>query len=365
MEKMQLILSLIEGTNDLIHSIEPDGSFEFVNRAWLETLGYTEAEVDKLHLKDILFPGHVRTHEEHVAKALKGEKRTNIEAVLVTKDGSTVYVEGSIVPRRMGNKIVAATGFFRDITSRKRTEEKLVEATSRNEFYMDLLVHDLMNINQEILSMAEILLMSPGFPQQLDGLVREGVVELERASLIASNIRKITKVRAERPRIQHLDLWSVVSSAATAAMEAFPDKKMHLKTDLSTKKHSVLADEYLKDVFFSLLHNSMKFDKSHDVNIEVDAEPVKHTPFLRIQVLDHGPGIQDEEKERVFDSFAHRRDSIMGLGLGLTLVKTILDSYGAFIRVEDRIEGDSSKGTKFVLLLRYLSLDEKQQEGNE
>jgi PAS domain S-box-containing protein len=365
MEQMQLILSLIEGTNDLIQSVEPDGSFEFVNRAWLDTLGYSDVEFSKLHLKDVLFPGHLKSHEELIAKVLKGETRTNIETIFVAKDGTAIYVEGNLFPRRIENKIVAATGFFRDITSRKRTEEKLIEATSRNEFFVDLLVHDLMNINQEILSMAEILLMSPEFPKQLEGLVREGLVELEKASRIASNIRKMTKIGAERPRIERLDLWSVVSSAAATAMEAFPDKKMHLRTDLSTKKHSVLADEYLKDVFFSLFHNSMKFDKSNDVKIEIDAEPIKHTPFLRIQVMDHGPGIPDEEKESVFDGFTHRRESIMGLGLGLTLIKTILDSYGAFIRVEDRVEGDSSKGTKFVLLLRHMSLDEKQQEGNE
>jgi PAS domain S-box-containing protein len=365
MEQMQLIVSLIEGTNDLIQSVESNGSFEFVNRAWLETLGYDYADLNKIHLRDIIFPGHAKIFEEYIAKVLKGETKTDISTVFVAKDGTSIDVEGNLFPRRTGDQIVAATGFFRDITSRKKTEERLAEATSRNDFFVDLLVHDLMNINQEILSMAEILLMSPDFPKQLEGLVREGVVELDRASAIASNIRKITKIRAEEPRIQQLDLWSVISSAATLAMEAFPEKKMHLKTDLDTKKYSVLADEYLKDVFFSLFHNSMKFDKSRDVIVEIGAVAIKHTPFLRVQVTDYGPGIPDEEKERVFDSYTHRRESIMGLGLGLTLVKTILDSYGAFIRVEDRVEGDSSKGAKFVLLLRYQDLNEKRQEGNE
>jgi PAS domain S-box-containing protein len=353
MEQMQLILSLIEGTNDMIHCVEPDGSFEFVNHAWLETLGYNHADLEKIRLKDILYPGQIKSHESLVKKVLRGEEITNIESIFVKKDGNTIYVEGNLFPRKVGNTIVAATGFFRNVTNRKATEDKLKEATLRNEFFVDLLVHDLMNINQEILSMAEILLMSPDFPKQLEGLVKEGLVELERASTIAANIRKITKIKAEKHETQSLDLWPTVSSAAAAVEEAFPGKMMNLKTDFKGGQYFVLADEFLKDVFFSLLHNSMKFDKRKEVNIVVNAEAIKHTPFLRIEIADYGPGIPDEDKESVFDSFAHRRESIAGLGLGLTLVKTIMDSYGGFIRVEDRVEGDSSKGAKFVLLMRY------------
>jgi PAS domain S-box-containing protein len=352
MEQMQLILSLIEGTNDLIHSILPDGTFEFVNRAWLETLGYNETELAKLRVKDILFPGHIKSYEELIAKVLDGQTKTDIESIFVKRDGSSVFVEGNMFPRREGNAIIAATGFFRDVTSRKATELKLKEATSRNEFFVDLLVHDLMNINQEILSMAEILLLSPDFPKQLEGLVKEGLGELERASIIASNIRKITKIKAEKQEMRSIDLGATITSAAAAVQDAFPKKKMHLETNLGSRKYSVLADDYFNDVFFSLLHNSMKFDKKNNVNIIINAEPIKHTPFLRIEVVDFGPGIPDDDKESVFDTFTHRRDSITGLGLGLTLVKTVLDSYGGYIRVEDRIEGDSSKGAKFVLLMR-------------
>ncbi|MGY5854019.1 MAG: PAS domain S-box protein, partial [Candidatus Thorarchaeota archaeon] len=87
MENLQLILSLIEGTNDLIHSIEPDHSFEFVNRSWLETLGYDDSDVSSLHLKDIIFPGDVKKHSDLISTILSGEYKTDVKTIFLTKDG--------------------------------------------------------------------------------------------------------------------------------------------------------------------------------------------------------------------------------------------------------------------------------------
>lgn len=365
MEEIQLLLSLFEGTNDLIHSIEPDGEFEFVNRAWLETLGYSDKDVGDLRLKDILFPGHLGTHQKLVSRVLKGESKTGVEVVFMTKDGRTVTVEGNLFPRREGRKIIAATGFFRDVTSRRETEKRLEESKARTEFFVDLMVHDLMNINQEILSTFEILLFSKDLPPQLGGLIRESLTELERGSNLVGNVRKITQLHAKVPETTEWDLMEVISSAAKSVDETFPDKKLCLETDFAPGRYKVIADEFLGDVFFSLLHNSMKFDKKQEVQIEVDVEAIKHTPFLRIQVKDNGPGISDEEKEMVFDKLSHRRESIMGLGLGLTLVKTVLDNYGAFIRVEDRVEGDHTKGANFVILMRQSRMNDISREGDK
>jgi PAS domain S-box-containing protein len=107
LEKLQLVLSLIEGTNDLIHSIEPDGSFEFVNRAWLETLGYSDEDLKELHLEDILFPGYLKKHQDLISQVLKGKIETDVEVVLITKTGDTRVVEGSVFPRREEDKIVS------------------------------------------------------------------------------------------------------------------------------------------------------------------------------------------------------------------------------------------------------------------
>jgi len=124
-----------------------------------------------------------------------------------------------------------------------------------------------------------------------------------------------------------------------------------LKTNIHENEYFLRADRFLPDVFFSLLHNSTKFDRSDEVVIEINAEPIKHTPFLRIEVKDFGPGIPDAEKADIFTK-AQRRESILGTGIGLSLVKALVKNYGGYINIEDRVEGDYTKGVNFILMLR-------------
>ena len=353
MEKLQLILSLIEGTNDLIQSVTPDGRFEFVNKAWLKTLGYVDDELESLTLKNIIFPGQMKKHSELVGRILAGQKLTNVEVTFVTKDGEQIFTEGNMFPRITDDKIVSVTGFFRDVSERKKSEEKLSESRARTEFFVDCMVHDITNINQEVLSVIELLLMNPEFPEHLKELVTEALDEVDRGSNLIENVRKISSLYSMVPKIEYHDLWTTLTTAAKRIDNIFSNKELVLETNISENQYHVKADEFFSDVFYSLLHNSMKFDKNKKVNIEVHVEEIKHTPFIRIEVKDQGRGIPDEEKESLFDKISHRRDSIAGLGLGLSLVKMALDNYGAYINIEDRVEGDHTKGANFIILLRH------------
>lgn len=362
MEDLQLLVSLIEGTNDLIHSVRPNGHFEFVNRAWLETMGYDDTEVQQLELKEIMFPGEMKKHQQTVAGILSGQVRTNVQTTFVTKHGDMVHVEGNLFPRMEGDQIVAATGFFRDVTDRKRTHEKLRESRARIDFLVDLMVHDLTNINQEILSTFEVLLYNPSIPRQMEGFIREGLTEVDRASNLISNVRKLTRLDTLPPVQKEWEFTKILREAASSVKSDFQSKELDLEINAAEGAYYLVGDGYLKDVFYSLFHNSMRFDDSERVRVIVDTEEVEHTPFLRVEVKDFGPGIPDDEKEAVFRRLSHRRESIMGLGLGLSLVKKILENNGGYIRVEDRIENDHTEGANFVLLLRHKRGSQIQEE---
>ncbi len=180
-----------------------------------------------------------------------------------------------------------------------------------------------------------------------------GPREVERSSNLIANVKKISQLYAETSAAKKMDPAEAIFSAAKAVESRFPDKTLKLKTNFLLGQYHVLADDYLKDVFQSLLHNAMKYDERRDVEVEVESNVIRHTPFLRIQIKDNGRGIPDEEKEEIFARIAHRRGGILGLGLGLTLVKQILENYGGQIMVKDRVEGNHKKGANFVVLLRY------------
>lgn len=120
--------AVIEGAHDMIQSVGLDGSIIFVNKAWLDTLGYTEAELSSLNLFDVIHPDSRAHCQELMAEVVSGKPVHGIEAAFLTKDGRKILVEGNAAPRYIGNKVVATQGIFRDITARKQAEEKLRES---------------------------------------------------------------------------------------------------------------------------------------------------------------------------------------------------------------------------------------------
>ncbi len=116
---------LIESAHDMIQSVAPDGRFVFVNGAWLETLGYTEAELPDLNLWTIIHPESLFHCQEIFSRVVAGESIRSVQATFLAKDGRSILVEGNVTGRYTGGKLVATHGFFRDIAERKRAEERL------------------------------------------------------------------------------------------------------------------------------------------------------------------------------------------------------------------------------------------------
>lgn len=115
--------AVIENASDMIQSVLPDGTFEFVNRAWRETLGYTEDEVGRLTLWDIIHPESYEHCAIAFQQVMEGQHLDKFTATFAAKDGRPVPVEGSVTTRAIDGRIIATHGFFRDITERLRAEE--------------------------------------------------------------------------------------------------------------------------------------------------------------------------------------------------------------------------------------------------
>ena len=119
----QLYRDLFENANDLIQSVGADGKFLYVNRAWRETLGYTEEEVAGLTMLDIIHPDFRGHCMDLFSRVTAGEKLDHIEAVFVTKSGGSVVVEGNVNCSIVDGAPVATRGIFRDITEHRLATE--------------------------------------------------------------------------------------------------------------------------------------------------------------------------------------------------------------------------------------------------
>ena len=116
---------LFENATDLIQSCALNGRFLYVNRAWRETLGYSEAQVQTMNLFDILHPDCKASCLESLSRVISGEKLDQIKAAFISQDGTKISVEGNINCKFVAGKPVATRAIFRDITQRLQAEAAL------------------------------------------------------------------------------------------------------------------------------------------------------------------------------------------------------------------------------------------------
>ncbi|MEZ2238525.1 adenylate/guanylate cyclase domain-containing protein [Microcoleus sp.] len=136
-ESEEQLRDLFENASDLIQSIGADGHFLYVNRAWRETLGYSEAEIAKMTVFDIIHPNSSPDSLHIFDLAIRDKEidentfyPDSVEAIFVTKKYQQILLEGSISCKFADGQLVAIRAILRDITARKQAEDALAQSVS-------------------------------------------------------------------------------------------------------------------------------------------------------------------------------------------------------------------------------------------
>lgn len=107
--------------------------------------------------------------------------------------------------------------------------------------------------------------------------------------------------------------------------------------------------------FDNILNNAVKYndnEKNVKINIKVSKIIEDDVSHLKFEFIDYGIGMTEIKKNKLFKEAYGKKISQRGMGIGLSLVKKIVDTYGGKIWVENRIKEDYKKGSNFILLLR-------------
>lgn len=294
------------------------------------------------------------------ASLVYGKQVFDMEILIRQPGGTERTVLASSAPiRDEQGRITSAVAAIMDITKLKKTETRLQDAKFAAEMYLDLMGHDINNLSQVGIGYLELainLLDSRGKLEPKDRPLLEKALETQlSSSKLINNVRKIQRSRAGGLEYRPIDLCEILRGIKENYSK-LPDREVNV-TLISSQKCLICANELIHDVFVNLISNAIKHSPAdRRLDIAIDLKKVEHEgkDLYRVSIEDNGPGIPDALKERLFTRFEAGKTTAAGRGLGLYLVKTLLEDMGGSISVEDRVRGDYSKGARFIVLIPAL-----------
>jgi hypothetical protein len=245
---------LFENATDLIQSVDAEGHFLYVNRAWKETLGYDEAQVYQMTLFDILHPDCREHCQALFQKLLSGEKVERVETAFLTASGETVWVEGNVNCRFEDGVMVATRGIFRNITEQKKAAEELERQNRRAQLLANLSLKireslDIAEILETTVTEIQALLKAdrvlvyrfqpdgsgiiskektqPGIPSLLGEVIEDPCFQEKYAQLYSQGrVRVVSDVESEGLKPCYLELLQKVQVRANLVVPLFLEQQL-------------------------------------------------------------------------------------------------------------------------------------------
>ncbi|HEX4949976.1 MAG TPA: ATP-binding protein [Blastocatellia bacterium] len=369
---------IVETANEGIWLLDRSACTIYLNERMAELLGYKEEEVLGRVITEFCFPEDAPLALSRVERNLRG-RYEKYDFRFRRADGGELYVLAATNPIRDSNReIVGALGMFTDITDRKRADaerEELLaraqqsreqaEAASRSkDEFIALISHELRAPLNAMLGWARVL--KDG---NTDAATHDHAIEvIERSARtqqkLIEDLLDTSRIISGNLRLETgpVDLAQVVKAAADTMRPAAEAKEIQLEIELRGGGNIISGDpDRLQQVLWNLLSNAVKFTPNGG---RVTVRLERADPYIRVTVSDTGIGINPDFLPYVFHRF-HQADSSTtrrqgGLGLGLSLVRHLVELHGGSVEAESAGLG---QGATFRVKLPVRALRRQVVEG--
>jgi two-component system CheB/CheR fusion protein len=351
--------AVIDNAVDGIITTDEEGTIESLNPAAEQIFGYTREELVGQNIK-LLMPEPDRSEDDmYLANYNQSGQHRVIgmchEVVGQRKDGSTFPIDLSVSEVRLGQSRMF-TGIVRDITHRKNVEEELLraiaqaeEANKAKDHFLSILSHELRTPLTPVLAEMSFIEMQENLPDLLRnriGMIRRNI---ETEARLVDDLLDLTRISRGKMNLHFevVDAQEALRGVVAMLQSQIEAKSLEVSIGFRAKQHHVWADPgRLQQVFLNLLSNAVKFTPENgSIGVSTKNEQENR---LRIEITDSGIGIEPEMLPRLFKPFEQIADSrrFGGLGLGLSIAKSLMDMHEGMIRVHSEGRG---QGTKFTL----------------
>jgi PAS domain S-box-containing protein len=351
--------AIVDSSDDAIISKNLQGIIISWNKSAERIFGYTASEMLGQSILRLLPPDRQEEEARILSRLQRGERVDHYETVRVRKDGRRIDVSLSISPIRDAEGVViGASKIARDISDQKRAVQQLAEANEQLQRanrmkaeFISTLSHELRTPLTAMLGWIQLFKENPT-PDDLS----QGIEVVERniriQSQLIEDLLDMSRIEAGKIAldIQRLDLAAVVSAAIEAVQPSADVKSVRLTSAFSSVEGVVMGDKNrVQQVVWNLLTNAIKFTPKGG-RIHVTLERINS--HVEIAVADSGAGIAPEFLDHVFERFSQADSSTTrthgGLGLGLSIVKKLVELHGGTVRAKS---AGRDQGSTFIVCL--------------
>ena len=342
---------LFENASDLIQIVGPDGHIDYVNRAWRETLGYNEYEINKLTVFDLIHPEYINHCLDLFKKVVQGEQVDKFETTFVAKDGREILLEGTTSCKFEDGKPVSTRGIFRDITENRRMEKELYK-TQKLESVGILaggIAHDFNNLLAAILGNISLAEMEV----QPDSTISQRLSNATNACSRAKDLTQqlLTFAKGGVPIIKTTSIGDLIRDCVGFTLRGsnvkcdclLPDDLWPVEADVG--QISQVLQNLLINGAQAMLEGGIIRVRSENITLTTNELSLQQGRYVKITVSDHGPGIAPEHLKNIFDPYFTTKE--MGSGLGLAISFSIIHKHGGLITVDS----EQGKGSSFFIYL--------------
>ncbi len=345
---------------DFAYVFDLEGRFLYVNRALLDLWGLTLEQALGKNFHELPYPEDLASKlQSQIRQVIETRSRVTDETPYTNPAGATGYYEYIFVPVFGDDgRIEAVAGSTREISARKRIEAQLEQAHAEavhlgqlKDEFLATLSHELRTPLSAILGWAHVLERGHSTPE-----TREGIAAIHRNARLQAqlidDLLDLSRIESGKMRleIQRLNLADVILAAVQSMKPAADAKGIELDTTIATAQAMVAGDpNRLQQIVWNLLSNAVKFtDSGGEIRVSLRAD----AGTLELAVTDTGRGIAADFLPYAFERFrqqdASTTRSYAGLGIGLALVKQLVELHGGTVRAESPGEG---RGATFTVRL--------------
>jgi PAS domain S-box-containing protein len=358
----------LQSIGDGVIATDPAGHVVFMNPVAERLTGWTERDARGRMLDDVfhIVNEYSRTAvQSPVAKVLSEGAVVGLanHTVLLSRDGAETPIDDSGAPiRDAAGDVMGVVLVFRDVSDRKRQElERLhleqeeaarrdaERASAMKDEFLAILSHELRSPLQGILGWLTVLRELRTDPAQQDHALQAIERGVHQQAQLVNDILDISRIVAGKLQLERepVELAAVVDDCIDQALPLAQEKGLQLDSEVITCG-TVLGDRHrLRQSVTNLLANAIKFTPGGG---HIAVQCYRDGDEIVIVVRDSGEGIAADFLPRIFERFSQgsgaQRRTASGLGLGLSIVRQIIDLHGGSVRAESEGIG---RGATFTL----------------